>query len=97
VSATQLATEVVRVVVSGRLAGAVLEDRVTSPEAIAASLSAPERVLLFCLASGTEWVRVGITTATVQHIVVRGLVDRGATGRLTLTEQGREVLAALLK
>ena len=38
-----------------------------SPAAISDGLSAPERVLLFCVSSGTEWVRVGITSAVVQH------------------------------
>jgi hypothetical protein len=28
---------------------------------VAADLSTPERVLLFCLASGTEWAEAGIT------------------------------------
>jgi hypothetical protein len=28
---------------------------------VAADLSTPERVLLFCLASGTEWAEAGVT------------------------------------
>jgi hypothetical protein len=53
--------------------------------AISESLSAPERALLFCVSSGTEWVRVGITLAVVQHMIVRNLVQRDAAGRLGLT------------
>ena len=45
-------------------------------EAIGASLSARERVLLFCLGSDTEWVSVGIPVATFQHMIVRNLVER---------------------
>jgi hypothetical protein len=60
---------------------------------VAADLSTPERVLLFCLASGTEWAEAG---ATVTAMVVRGLVDRDAAARLVLTPDGRGVLGALL-
>jgi hypothetical protein len=31
-----------------------------TPEAIAAELTVPERVLLFCLASDTNWVKAGV-------------------------------------
>jgi hypothetical protein len=33
---------------------------------VAADLSVPERVLLFCLASGTKWAQAGITSGSVQ-------------------------------
>jgi hypothetical protein len=69
-----------------------------TPAAIAATLTAPERVLLFCVASGTEWLTAGITSATIQHMLVRNLIERDpATVRLELTAQGHEVLAALLE
>jgi hypothetical protein len=61
---------------------------------IAADLSTPERILLFCL--GTEWAQAGVTGATVTAMVVRGLVDRDAAARLELTPDGRAVLDALL-
>jgi hypothetical protein len=51
-------------------------------------------VLLFCLASGTEWAEAGITGATVTAMVVRGLVDRDSVARLVLTRAGRAVLDA---
>jgi hypothetical protein len=64
---------------------------------IAAELSAPERVLLFCLASGTDWSQAGVTQAAVRHMIVRSLVERPPAGnRLVLTDQGLAVLAALL-
>jgi hypothetical protein len=56
----------------------------------------PERLLLFCLASDTDWQAASITHATAQHMMVRGLIERQAATRYALTEQGREVLAALL-
>jgi hypothetical protein len=34
------------------------------PEAVAAELSVPERILLFCIASGTDWQRAGVTGET---------------------------------
>jgi hypothetical protein len=67
-----------------------------TPETIAAGLTPPERVLLFCLASGTPYGRIGIMHATVQQMIVRGFVERDAAGRLTLTDHGLAVLAALL-
>jgi len=68
-----------------------------TPAAIAATLTAPERVLLFCVASGTEWLRAGVTSSIVQHMIVRSLIERDpVTMRLSLTAQGRDVLAALL-
>jgi hypothetical protein len=64
---------------------------------IATELSVLERVLLFCLASGTDYAKAGVTHFTVQHLLVRNLVVRNHTTQLVLTEHGRAVLAALLK
>ena len=61
--------------------------------AAAPVLSIPERVLLFCVASDTDWEHAGITGTTV---IVRGLIQRDPAGRLWLTKEGRAVLAALL-
>jgi hypothetical protein len=63
---------------------------------IAAELSVPERVLLFCVASWTEWARAGVTGATATAMVVRGLIERDSADELTLTKDGRAVLEALL-
>jgi hypothetical protein len=46
---------------------------------IAAELTVPERLLLFCLASDTDWQAASITHATAQHMMVRGS-DRAAGG-----------------
>jgi hypothetical protein len=57
----------------------------------------PGRLLLFCLASGTDWVKAGVTHATAQHLLVRNLVERDKASGFMLTEQGRAVLDALLR
>jgi hypothetical protein len=66
-------------------------------EAIAAELTVPERVLLFCLASETDWFKAGVTPTTTKKMVVKGLIERDDAGRLALTDEGRAVLAALLR
>jgi hypothetical protein len=63
---------------------------------IAAELSVPERVLLFCVASGTEWARAGVTGTTATAMVVKGLIERDSGDELSLTKDGRAVLDALL-
>jgi hypothetical protein len=40
-------------------------------EQIAAELTVPERVLLFCLASDTDWVKAGVSHSIAQHMLVR--------------------------
>jgi hypothetical protein len=70
----------------------------SKPETIASDLPVSERVMLFCLASGTDWVRAGVRHATAQQVLLRGLIDRASTrARFKLTPLGRGVLAALLK
>jgi hypothetical protein len=69
-----------------------------TPRTIASDLRVPERIMLFCLASGTDWERAYVTHATAQHLLVRGLIDRDpGPARFKLTPLGRDVLAALLK
>jgi hypothetical protein len=70
----------------------------TKPTAasIAAELTVPERLLLFCLATDTDWQAASITHATAQHMMIRGLIERQTATRFVLTEQGRVVLAAML-
>jgi hypothetical protein len=66
------------------------------PEPAAQALSIPAPLLLFCVASGTDWERAGIPRATVTTLVVRGLIERDVAGGLTITNQGRAALMALL-
>ena len=60
------------------------------------TLVASVPVLLFCLASGTDWHRTRITQSTVTKMTVHGLVERDDVGRLQLTPAGRTVFDALL-
>lgn len=55
----------------------------------------PERVLLFCVACGTEWARAGVTGTMATAMVVKGLIERDAGDEFTLTMDGRAVLEAL--
>jgi hypothetical protein len=66
-----------------------------TPESIAAELAVPERLLLFCVAFRSDWVKAGITPATATNMMVRGLIAR-AQGSYRLTHEGRAVLAVLL-
>jgi len=71
--------------------------REPTPEAGAAKLNVLQRVLLFCVASNTDWRKVGITSPTVQLAIIKNLIDRDeTTAHLKLTDHGRAVLAALL-
>ena len=63
---------------------------------IAVSLAVAERVLLFCVASGTDWQKAGVTGETATLMIVKGLLDRDAAGRLRVTSDGRNVLRTLI-
>jgi hypothetical protein len=66
-------------------------------EMIVEGLTVPERVLLFCVASDTDWQRAGVKTTVPQHLIIRGLIKRdGAANRFITTRQGCAVLEALL-
>jgi hypothetical protein len=45
---------------------------------------------------GTGWQKAGITSATVTAVVVKGLVDKDASGHLALRDSGRAVLRTML-
>ena len=53
-------------------------------------------MLLFCVASNTDWKHSAIPGEIVTTMVVKGLIDRDAGGALTLTDRGRAVLRAML-
>ena len=68
------------------------------PETIAEDLTVPERILLLCIDSGTDWQTASrVTTATVAAMVLKGLVERDATGRLSLSGEGRAAVEVMLK
>jgi hypothetical protein len=65
-----------------------------TPETIAASLNVSERLLLFCVATDSDWAGAGISIATARIMQVIDLIEREpGTTRLTLTERGHAVLA----
>jgi hypothetical protein len=69
-----------------------------NPESLAADLSVPERTLLLCIASGVDWEDTpSVTSVTVAISVLKGLVERDADGRLTLSGEGRAAVAVLFK
>ena len=69
-----------------------------TPKEIAAQLGVHDRVLLFCLAPGTEWGRAGVTHATAQQMLVRGLVDRDpGPARFKPTPLGAAALRGLTR
>ena len=70
--------------------------KLTMPAQVAAGLSARERVLLFCAASGTNWQHAGVTGENVTAMVVKGLITRDAAGEIALTDRGRPVFRAML-
>jgi hypothetical protein len=62
------------------------------PTETAVALRVSERMLLFCVASNTDWKHSAIPGEIVTTMVVKGLIDRDAGGALTLTDRGRAVL-----
>jgi hypothetical protein len=59
------------------------------------TLSVPERLLLFCVTSGTKPAKAGIVHRTIEAAIIKSLIKRERTG-LTLTELGRATMNALL-
>jgi hypothetical protein len=60
-------------------------------------LSAQDRVILFCAATGIDHVAVGITARAMQAVAIRGFIvhDR-ESGAYALTDSGRAALLAIL-
>ena len=61
-------------------------------------LTAQDRVILFCIATGISHVAVGITAHAMQSMAIRGFIahDR-ESGAYTLTDSGRATLTAILE
>jgi hypothetical protein len=70
--------------------------KLTAPAETAAALRVSERMLLFCVASNTDWKHTAIPGEIVTTMVVKGLVERDTGGHLALTDRGRAVLRAML-
>ena len=67
---------------SGSLTDLIAKPTAESPRSV------PGRILLFFLASDTDWQAVSITHATARHMMVRGQIEREAASGFTLTDQG---------
>jgi len=69
-----------------------------TPADSAARLSVQERLLLFCLASGTDWRRAGVSAAAATQLLVRDLICRETSAaRFRLSPLGWKVFAALVR
>jgi hypothetical protein len=66
------------------------------PADAAKALTVPERSLLLCVASAIDFRHAKIADRVATEVVVKGLIERGAAGTLTLTDRGRVVLRAML-
>jgi hypothetical protein len=62
----------------------------------ASDLTVRERVLLFCIASRTDWQKAGVPGETVLDMIEKGLIVDHPFDRLALTMRGRAVLKAML-
>jgi hypothetical protein len=54
--------------------------KLTTPAETAASLRVSERMLLFCVASNTDWKHTAIPGEIVTTMVVKGLIERDTGG-----------------
>jgi predicted transcriptional regulator len=70
--------------------------KLSMPAEAAAALRVSERMLLFCVASNTDWQHTTIPGEIVTTMVVKGLIERDAGGHLSLTGRGRAILRAML-
>ena len=61
-------------------------------------LTAQERVILFCTATGVSHAAVGITAHAMQSMAIKGFIvhDR-ESGAYALTDSGRATLGAILE
>jgi hypothetical protein len=67
-------------------------------ERLTTTLSAHDRVILFCVATATDYGTVGITAHAMQSMAIRGFIahDR-ESGACTLTDSGRATLMPSLR
>jgi hypothetical protein len=70
--------------------------RLALPAETAAGLTVRERLVLFCVESGTDWQQVSGGGETVTAMIENGLITGGVGGALTLSGRGRAVLRAML-
>jgi hypothetical protein len=62
------------------------------------NLSAQDRVILFCAATGIAHAAVGILAHAMQSMVIRGFIAHNReSGAYTLTDSGRATLGAIFE
>ena len=62
------------------------------------TLTAQERVILFCAATGINPSLVGITTHAMQSVAVKGFITHDReSGAYALTDSGRTTLSGILE
>jgi hypothetical protein len=63
-----------------------------------ANLSAEDRVILFCAATGISPVQFGIRTQAMRSMAIRGFIEhQGAAQAYVLTASGRATLRGILE
>jgi hypothetical protein len=67
-------------------------------EKLKTTLSAQDRVILFCVATGVDQGAIGITVNAMQSMAIRGFIAHNReSGAYSLTDSGRATLAAMLE
>ena len=67
-------------------------------ERLTTALSAHDRVILFCVATATDYSAASITAHALQSMAIRGfLAHNRESGAYTLTDSGRATLTAILE
>jgi hypothetical protein len=62
------------------------------------NLSAQDRVILFCAATGIDHAAVGILAHAMQSMAIRGFITHNReSGAYALTDSGRATLMAILE
>jgi hypothetical protein len=70
--------------------------KLNMPADAAKALTAPERLLLLCVAAGIDFKHAKIAERIATEAVVKGLAERDAGGRLALTDRRCAVLRTML-
>jgi hypothetical protein len=67
-------------------------------EKLTTKLSAQDCVILFCVATATDYPAAGITAHAMQSMAIRGFIAHNReSGAYTLTDSGRARLTAILE
>jgi hypothetical protein len=71
-----------------------LRSKIAMPAEAAKALSVSERLL--CVAAEIDFKHAKLGDRVATEVVVKGLANRDAAGRLALSDRGRAVLRAML-